>query len=79
MSVFELQSPLAAEERLYERKLILRDVISLSGLFCNNCRAGEVNIHSASRSSNPYASIATNFRDVTASQHAELCHSYTGN
>src|SRR5271165_1254603 len=33
MPVFELQSPLTAEERLYKRKLILRDVVSLSSLF----------------------------------------------
>src|SRR5580704_4834439 len=33
MAVFELQPPLTAEERLHKRKLIFRDLISLSGLF----------------------------------------------
>ncbi len=33
MAVFELQPPLSAEERLHKRKLIFRDLISLSGLF----------------------------------------------
>lgn len=33
MAVFELQSPLTTEERLYKRKLIVRDVISLLSLF----------------------------------------------
>src|SRR5271154_1637081 len=33
MSVFQLQSPLTADERLHKRKLILRDLMSLSGLF----------------------------------------------
>jgi tetratricopeptide (TPR) repeat protein len=33
MAVFELRSPLTAEERQYKRKLILRDVIALLSLF----------------------------------------------
>ena len=33
MAVFELQSPLTTEERLYKRKLIVRDVVSLLSLF----------------------------------------------
>jgi tetratricopeptide (TPR) repeat protein len=33
MAVFELRSPLTPEERLYKRKLIIRDVIALVSLF----------------------------------------------
>jgi tetratricopeptide (TPR) repeat protein len=33
MSVFELRSPLTTQERLYKRKLILRDVVALVTLF----------------------------------------------
>ena len=33
MAVFELRSPLTAEERQYKRKLILRDVVALLSLF----------------------------------------------
>src|SRR5271168_2130777 len=33
MAAFDLQSPLTTEERLYKRKLIVRDVVSLLGLF----------------------------------------------